>query len=187
MILVMCASVRPVLTSQGLIQWSWKPALWSDFLTICACGGRLAGSAGETRAVALLAQALQAVSNRPVERVPVAYRGWQAEYARLSTGGQEWPCHPLIRTVGTAELTAEVLDLGRGTEESFAAGLLEYPQYTRPQMFEGRAIPAVLTSGDHAKIAAWRRAEAERLTRDRRPDLWAAHLAGSAKKPPPEG
>jgi tRNA (guanine37-N1)-methyltransferase len=62
-----------------------------------------------------------------------------------------------------------------GTEESFADGLLEYPHYTRPQLFEGRPIPEVLTSGDHGKIAAWRRAEAERLTRGRRPDLWAAH------------
>jgi len=61
-----------------------------------------------------------------------------------------------------------------GTEESFAEGLLEYAQYTRPQLFEGRAIPEVLLSGDHGKIAAWRRAEAERLTRERRPDLWAA-------------
>ncbi len=59
-------------------------------------------------------------------------------------------------------------------EESFAEGLLEYPHYTRPQLWEGRAIPEILTSGDHAKIAAWRRAEAERLTRERRPDLWAA-------------
>jgi tRNA (guanine37-N1)-methyltransferase len=59
-------------------------------------------------------------------------------------------------------------------EESFSQGLLEYPQYTRPQLFEGRGIPEVLTSGDHAKIAAWRRAEAERLTRERRPDLWQA-------------
>jgi tRNA (guanine37-N1)-methyltransferase len=74
-------------------------------------------------------------------------------------------------------------------EESFAAGLLEYPQYTRPQVFEGRAIPDVLTSGDHAKIAAWRRAEAERLTRERRPDLWAAYLAraGTTNKPAPDG
>jgi len=60
-------------------------------------------------------------------------------------------------------------------EESFAQGLLEYPQYTRPQLFEGRGIPEVLTSGDHAKVAAWRRAEAERLTRERRPDLWAKY------------
>jgi tRNA (guanine37-N1)-methyltransferase len=62
-------------------------------------------------------------------------------------------------------------------EESFAEGLLEYPQYTRPPVFEGEPIPEVLTSGDHAKVAAWRRAEAERLTRERRPDLWAAYLA----------
>jgi tRNA (guanine37-N1)-methyltransferase len=62
-----------------------------------------------------------------------------------------------------------------GAEESFAEGLLEYPQYTRPAVFEGRPIPEVLTSGDHAKVKAWRRAEAERLTRERRPDLWAAY------------
>ena len=57
------------------------------------------------------------------------------------------------------------------TSESFAEALLEYPHYTRPQIWEGRAIPDVLISGDHARIAAWRRAEAERLTRQRRPDL----------------
>ena len=64
-----------------------------------------------------------------------------------------------------------------GAEESFADGLLEYPHYTRPQLWEGRPIPEILLSGDHAKIAAWRRAEAERLTRERRPDLWAAFLS----------
>jgi tRNA (guanine37-N1)-methyltransferase len=63
---------------------------------------------------------------------------------------------------------------GSAAEESFTEGLLEYPHYTRPPVFEGRPIPEVLLSGDHAKIAAWRRAEAERLTRERRPDLWAA-------------
>jgi tRNA (guanine37-N1)-methyltransferase len=63
-----------------------------------------------------------------------------------------------------------------GAEESFADGLLEYPQYTRPQLWEDRPIPDILTSGDHGKIAAWRRAEAERLTSERRPDLWAAFL-----------
>ncbi len=61
------------------------------------------------------------------------------------------------------------------SEESFSDSLLEYPQYTRPQAFEGLPIPEVLLSGDHAKVAAWRRAEAERLTRARRPDLWGAH------------
>jgi tRNA (guanine37-N1)-methyltransferase len=65
-----------------------------------------------------------------------------------------------------------------GEEESFSASLIEYPQFTRPQMWEGRAIPDVLTSGDHRKVDAWRRAEAERLTRERRPDLWAAYQAG---------
>jgi tRNA (guanine37-N1)-methyltransferase len=58
-----------------------------------------------------------------------------------------------------------------GAEESFEKGLLEYPHYTRPREWEGRAIPDVLLTGDHAKIAAWRRAEAERITRQRRPDL----------------
>src|SRR6516164_6203083 len=60
-----------------------------------------------------------------------------------------------------------------GTEESFSDSLLEYPQYTRPQLFEGVPIPEVLTSGDHAKVAGWRRAQSEALTRARRPDLWA--------------
>ena len=62
-----------------------------------------------------------------------------------------------------------------GTEESFSDGLLEYPQYTRPAVFEGQGIPDILTGGDHAKVRAWRQAEAERLTRERRPDLWAAY------------
>ena len=60
-----------------------------------------------------------------------------------------------------------------GASESFADGLLEYPQYTRPQVWEGRAIPEVLVSGDHGKVAEWRRTAAERLTGERRPDLMA--------------
>ena len=71
-------------------------------------------------------------------------------------------------------------DAASGTEESFSAGLLEYPHYTRPQVFEGRTIPDVLTSGNHKEISGWRRAEAERLTRARRPDL----LADPAPRPP---
>ena len=59
-------------------------------------------------------------------------------------------------------------------EESFENGLLEHPQYTRPQTWEGREIPAVLTSGDHARVRAWRRNQAEELTKARRPDLYAA-------------
>jgi tRNA (guanine37-N1)-methyltransferase len=71
-------------------------------------------------------------------------------------------------------------------EESFADGLLEYPQYTRPPVFEGEPIPEVLTSGDHNKIKAWRQAEAERLTAERRPDLWAAYQARKAFKIQPK-
>jgi len=70
--------------------------------------------------------------------------------------------------VGCAETLAE---------ESFAEGLLEYPHYTRPQLWQGRAVPEVLVSGDHGRIRAWRRAEAERLTRERRPDLWRRYGA----------
>ena len=62
-------------------------------------------------------------------------------------------------------------DATSGAEESFADGLLEYPHFTRPQVFEGQTIPDVLTSGNHREIAAWRRREAERLTKERRPDL----------------
>jgi len=72
-------------------------------------------------------------------------------------------------------------------DESFSQGLLEYPQYTRPQSWEGRAIPPVLTGGDHAKVAAWRRAEAERLTRARRPDLWARYRTPPAAGSRPGG
>ncbi|HEV2817393.1 MAG TPA: tRNA (guanosine(37)-N1)-methyltransferase TrmD [Allosphingosinicella sp.] len=72
-----------------------------------------------------------------------------------------------------------------GEEESFDGGLLEYPHYTRPVEWEGRRIPEVLRSGDHAKIAAWRKRKAEDETRLRRPDLIERH--GDARRPPPSG
>jgi tRNA (guanine37-N1)-methyltransferase len=68
------------------------------------------------------------------------------------------------------------------SDESFEDGLLEHPQFTRPSRFEGREIPAVLTSGDHGKVALWRRDQREATTRERRPDLWAAHLANQQPK-----
>jgi tRNA (guanine37-N1)-methyltransferase len=74
-----------------------------------------------------------------------------------------------------------------GADESFSDGLLEYPQYTRPQAFEGRPIPEILLSGDHAKVAAWRKAEAEALTQARRPDLWAARRSQKATKSTTDG
>jgi len=62
--------------------------------------------------------------------------------------------------------------------ESFEDGLLEHPQYTRPRTFEGLDIPEVLLSGNHGEVAKWRARQREEITRERRPDLWAAHLAG---------
>ncbi len=65
-------------------------------------------------------------------------------------------------------------------EESFERGLLEYPHYTRPQDWRGRKVPETLLSGHHEKIRAWRLAEAEKITRERRPDLWARYTAGNS-------
>jgi len=76
-------------------------------------------------------------------------------------------CIRLLQGVMGAEASLE--------EESFEAGLLEYPHYTRPAEWCGRAVPEVLLSGHHENIRAWRRAEAERITRERRPDLWARY------------
>ncbi len=67
-------------------------------------------------------------------------------------------------------------------EESFHRGLLEYPHYTRPQMWQGRAVPEVLLSGHHDQIRRWREAEAERATRERRPDMWQRYLARDGEK-----
>ena len=63
-------------------------------------------------------------------------------------------------------------------DESFENGLLEYPQYTRPREWRGRTVPEVLVSGDHEKVKAWRRHQAEAITRERRPDLWARYAGG---------
>lgn len=69
------------------------------------------------------------------------------------------------------------------SEESFSAGLLEYPHYTRPAEWQGRAVPDILLSGHHGAIAAWRRDQAERITRARRPDLWRARMDSTAPAP----
>jgi tRNA (guanine37-N1)-methyltransferase len=70
-----------------------------------------------------------------------------------------------------------------GVEESFESGLLEYPQFTRPVEWEGRTIPQVLRSGDHARINAWRKHQAETDTRLRRPDLWERHEGARVQSP----
>lgn len=72
-------------------------------------------------------------------------------------------------------------------EESFAGGLLEYPHYTRPAVWEDMAVPDVLVSGHHEKVRAWRLAEAERITRERRPDLWSRYAASGKGPAPPKG
>ncbi|TMV70594.1 tRNA (guanosine(37)-N1)-methyltransferase TrmD, partial [Thioclava sp. BHET1] len=84
----------------------------------------------------------------------------------------------------TVRLIPRVLGNHASTEEeSFSAGLLEHPQYTKPALWEGRAIPEVLLSGHHTRIADWRRGMAERLTKERRPDLWRAYCALAGRDP----
>ena len=73
-------------------------------------------------------------------------------------------------------------EAGSLSDESFENDLLEHPQYTRPRMFEGREIPGVLLSGHHGEVARWKAAQREQTTRERRPDLWAAHLANQQAK-----
>jgi tRNA (guanine37-N1)-methyltransferase len=73
-----------------------------------------------------------------------------------------------------------------GAEESFESGLLEYPQYTRPADWQGRPVPEVLQSGDHARIARWRREQAEAITRQRRPDLWARYAGDQHSRSVPQ-
>lgn len=84
----------------------------------------------------------------------------------------------------TVRLIPRVLGNHASTEEeSFSEGLLEFPQFTKPTVWQGRAIPEILQSGHHAKIAAWRKAMAERLTKERRPDLWRAYCAKHGRDP----
>lgn len=93
----------------------------------------------------------------------------------------------LVALEATVRLLPGVLgNAASGLEESFEDGLLEHPQFTKPRDWEGRAIPDVVLSGDHRRLAAWRKAERERLTQARRPDLWAAYLATRAKASDPD-
>ena len=108
--------------------------------------------------------------------------------ARGAGGGQPRRRGPVRRRAGGARAARCLRPPAAGVigapasldEESFAGGLLEYPHYTRPQVWEGRAVPEVLLSGHHARIRAWRRQQAELATRTRRPDLWERHLAAGA-------
>jgi len=87
--------------------------------------------------------------------------------------GGELPALMLIDALAR-QLPGALNDAQSAVQESFAAGLLDCPHYTRPEVYAGEAVPAVLLSGDHARIARWRHAQALRRTRARRPDLLAA-------------
>lgn len=116
------------------------------------------------------------------ERVLQEYAVEEVSIGDFVLTGGELAAQVLIDA--TVRLIPRVLGNQASTEEeSFSDGLLEHPQYTRPALWQGRAIPEVLQSGHHAKIEAWKRAEAERLTKERRPDLWRAWCAVHNRDP----
>jgi len=128
------------------------------------------------------------------ERVIKARRMEEVSLGDFVLAGGEVAAMALIEAC--VRLIPGTLGAGESTaEESFEHGLLEYPQFTRPQTFEGAEIPPVLTSGDHGAVARWRKAESERLTKERRPDLWtlyerrvlSARRPASERQKPPGG
>ena len=138
---------------------------------------RLARELGAARGVTLLCGRYEGVDERVLEARNVR----EVSLGDFVLSGGEVAAMAVIDAV-VRLLEGVVGDPVTLDEESFEGDLLEYPHYTRPQEFEGRAIPEVLLSGHHEKIRAWRRAEAERQTRQRRPDLWARHQARLAAK-----
>src|SRR4249919_1466617 len=154
------------------------------------------GGPGMVMKADVLAHALDGLPHDTRPRLLMSPRGLplrQSRAAKLARGLEEVSLGDFILSGGEIAAVA-LLDacvrllpgvMGKeasAAEESFADGLLEYPQYTRPPVFEGEPIPEVLTSGDHAKVKAWRQAEAERLTAERRPDLWSAYQVRKAPK-----
>lgn len=116
------------------------------------------------------------------ERVIEEYAVEEVSMGDFVLSGGEIAAQALIDA--TVRLIPRVLGNQASTEEeSFSEGLLEHPQYTRPAVWKGRAIPDILLSGHHAKIADWRRAMAERLTKQRRPDLWRAYRETHGRDP----
>jgi tRNA (guanine37-N1)-methyltransferase len=112
------------------------------------------------------------------ERVIAARAIEEISIGDFVLAGGEIAAMALIEAV--VRLRPGVLGAAASTnEESFAKGLLEYPHFTRPQIFEGQAIPDVLSSGNHLEISKWRQAQAQALTRARRPDLWSLYEKGS--------
>jgi len=140
-----------------------------------ADAARLAASSG----VVLLCGRYEGIDQRAIE----ASGAEEISVGDYVLSGGELPAMVLLDAV--IRLLPGVMGAAESAiEESFSAGLLEYPHYTRPADWCGRAVPPVLLSGNHAAIAAWRQAEAERVTRERRPDMWAAYSAAIASPAP---
>lgn len=132
----------------------------------------------EGRGVALLCGRFEGVDERVIEHYGIE----EVSLGDFVMTGGELAAQALIDA--SVRLIPRVLGNRASTEEeSFSDGLLEHPQYTRPAVWEGREIPEILLSGNHGKIADWRRAEAERLTKERRPDLWRAWCATHGRDP----
>ncbi len=135
---------------------------------------RFAGCAGIT----LICGRFEGLDERVIEHYGVE----EVSLGDFVLTGGEIAAQALIDA--TVRLIPRVLGNQASTqEESFSTGLLEHPQYTKPAVWKGRAIPDILLSGHHAKINDWRREEAERLTRERRPDLWRAYRAAHGGDP----
>lgn len=139
---------------------------------------KMAEQLSQTEGMTLLCGRFEGVDERVIEHLGIT----EVSLGDYVLTGGEIAAQALIDA--TVRLIPRVLgNQASAGEDSFSAGLLEYPQYTRPTVWEGRAIPEVLLSGHHAKIADWRRAEAERLTKERRPDLWRAYLQAQGRDP----
>jgi tRNA (guanine37-N1)-methyltransferase len=139
-----------------------------------ALARRLAAAPG----VVLLCGRFEGIDERLIEARPLE----EVSLGDVVLTGGELAAYPLIDAV--VRLIPRVLGNPESlAEESFSSGLLEHPQYTRPPVWEGRAIPEVLLSGHHGRIAEWRRDQAERLTKERRPDLWRAHVETTRQTP----
>lgn len=131
-----------------------------------------------TRGVTLICGRFEGIDQRVLD----SHRVEEVSLGDFVLTGGEIAAQALIDA--TVRLIPRVLGNHASTEdESFTHGLLEHPQYTRPALWDDRAIPEILLSGDHGRIAEWRRQQAERLTRQRRPDLWRAYCAMHGRDP----
>jgi len=132
----------------------------------------MAATFAQAKGITLLCGRFEGVDERAIEH----YGLMEVSLGDFVLTGGEIAAEALIDA--TVRLIPRVLgNQASAGDDSFSAGLLEHPQYTKPSVWQGRAIPEVLLSGHHGKIADWRKDEAERLTKQRRPDLWRAYCA----------